>query len=368
MELNLVLLLCIALIFVVDTTTTTKVNGDHHHRAQVDSNLTDTTSRFVGGSADNNVTADSKSTIIHDSKNSTSDDSTQTLLGDGSKMIDGGDTTTTTTSGKREQGKVASDGSETTKEDEEEAVSNSSRKKQGFHGEECDPSNMCTDQEHEFVACLRVPGNDAPDLSLLIQNKGKRALLVTIAAPGFVRLEKNSVQLLQNEDTKVKVSIKKGGSNDSAIVLTSSKGHCSLELKDLAASHETESEDTVSVSRPSILSIRPRTLIVIIMISFLVLSLVVIPVIIHVCKNKSGGNNKYQRLDMELPVSNPAVVTKSDKESGDDGWNNNWGDDWDDENGDGDEEQPNTPVLPLTPSVSSRGLAPRRLSKEGWKD
>ncbi|XP_010473702.1 PREDICTED: uncharacterized protein LOC104753109 isoform X1 [Camelina sativa] len=359
MDLNFVLLLCIALIFVVDTT---KGNGDHHQE-QVVSNLTDTTSRFVGGSADNNVTADSKSIIIHHSNNSTSDDDTQTHLGDGSKMINGGDTTTT--SAKSEQGKVASDGSETTKE---EPLSNSSRKKQGFHGEDCDPSNMCTDQEHEFVACLRVPGNDAPDLSLLIQNKGKRALLVTIAAPGFVRLEKNSVQLLQNEDTKVKVSIKKGGANDSAIVLTSSKGHCSLELKDLAVAHETESEDTVSVSRPSVLNIRPRTLIVIIMISFLVLTLVVIPVIIHVCKKNSGGNNKYQRLDMELPVSNPAVVTKSDKESGEDGWNNNWGDDWDDENGDGDEEQPNTPVLPLTPSVSSRGLAPRRLSKEGWKD
>lgn len=67
---------------------------------------------------------------------------------------------------------------------------------------------------------------------------------------------------------------------------------------------------------------------------------------------------------MELPVSNTPLVSKSDQETGDDGWNNNWGDDW----GDGDEEQPNTPVLPLTPSVSSRGLAPRRLSKEGWKD
>lgn len=44
---------------------------------------------------------------------------------------------------------------------------------------------------------------DAPHLSLLIQNKGKSALLVTITAPGFVRLEKNKVQLLENEDTKV---------------------------------------------------------------------------------------------------------------------------------------------------------------------
>ncbi|CAH2048345.1 unnamed protein product [Thlaspi arvense] len=269
------------------------------------------------------------------------------------------------------------DGSETKGSDEsesakEEAVSSSSRKKNGFHGEECDPSNMCTDKDKQFVACLRVPGNDAPHLSLLIQNKGKSALLVTITAPGFVRLEKNKVELLENEDTKVKVSIKKGGSNDSAIILASGNGHCSLELKDLAiAAHETGNEDTVVVSRPSILSIRPRTLIVVVMISFLVLSLVVIPVIIHVYRNKAKGNSKYQKLDMALPVSNTASVSKSDQQTGDgdDGWNNNWGDDWDDENGDGgDEEQPNTPVLPLTPSVSSRGLAPRRLSKEGWKD
>ncbi|XP_024004961.1 uncharacterized protein LOC18009492 isoform X2 [Eutrema salsugineum] len=256
------------------------------------------------------------------------------------------------------------------KEGSDEAMSNSSRKKQGFHGEECDPSYMCTDEEDHFVACLRVPGNDAPHLSLLIQNIGKDALLVTITAPGFVGLEKNKVELLENEDTKVKVSIKKGGSNDSAIILASFKGHCSLELKDLAAAHETGNEDTAVVSRPSILNIRPRTLIIIIIIiSFLVVSLVIIPMIIHVYRNKAKGNNKYQRLDMELPVSNNTdLASKSDLEAGDDGWNNNWGDDWDEENGDGDEEQPNTPVLPLTPSVSSRGLASRRLSKEGWKD
>ncbi|CAH8255853.1 unnamed protein product [Arabidopsis lyrata] len=345
MELNLVLLLCIALIFVADT----KVNGELEALVSssiTNSNLTDT--RFGGGSE--NVTDSSKSITIDHSKNSTNDDDTQ--LGDGSKMI----------------GSDSSKSGESENTKEEDAMSDSSRKKEGFHGEECDPSNMCTDDQHEFAACLRVPGNDAPHLSLLIQNKGKRPLIVTITAPGFVRLEKDKVQLLQNEDTKVKVSIKKGGSNDSAIVLASSKGRCSLELKDLAAAHETESDDTVSVSRPSILYISSRTLIVIIMISFLVLSLVIIPVIIHVYKNKSRGNNKYQRLDMELPVSNPALVTKSDQESGDDGWNNNWGDDWDDENGGGDEEQPNTPVLPLTPSLSSRGLAPRRLSKEGWKD
>ncbi|VVA93510.1 unnamed protein product [Arabis nemorensis] len=347
MDVNFVLILCIALIFAADTTI--KVDGE----AEVVSNSNLTDSRFVGSGI-------VSSTNATDSKNTTDDTK---LGGDGSKIKSSEED-----SSKSEVNK-GSDESEDSNKDDEEGMSNSSRKKkEGFHGEVCDPSNMCTDEDDQFVACLRVPGNDAPHLSLLIQNKGKSALLVTITAPGFVRLEKNKVQLLENEDTKVKVSVNKGRSNDSAIMLTSSKGSCRLELKDLAAAHETGNDDTVTVSHPSTFNIRPRTIIVITMISFLVLSLVIIPVIIHVYRNKTQGKNKYQRLDMELPVSNNALVSKSDHESGDDGWNNNWGDDWDDENGDGDEEQPHTPVLPLTPSVSARGLASRRLSKEGWKD
>ncbi|KAG2302853.1 hypothetical protein Bca4012_061184 [Brassica carinata] len=323
-----VLLLCIAFLLGTDSI---KVDGE----AQLVSNLTDTSV--------SQIVTESKS--IDHSNNTTH----QLVSSDGSetKPID-------STSQKKIGG--VSDESESTRSN------SSSRKKQG---EECDPSYMCSDEKHLFLACLRVPGDDAPHLSLLIQNKAKTALLLTITAPNFVRLETNKVQLLESQDTKVKVSIKKGGSNDSAITLTSSNGgHCSLELKDLAAAaHETGNQDAVAVSRPSIFNISSRTLIVIAMISFLVLSLVIIPVIYHVYRSKSQGKSKYQRLDMELPVSNTtALVSKSDQETGDDGgWNNNWGDDW----GDGDEEQP---VLPLTPSVSSRGLAPRRLSKEGWKD
>ncbi|CAN6864697.1 unnamed protein product, partial [Brassica oleracea] len=314
--------------------TCTKVDGEE----QLVSNLTDT----------------SVSQIVTDSKSiDHSTNTTHQLGGSETKPID-------STSQKSIGG---SDGGESSKE--EEAKSNSSsRKKQG---EDCDPSYMCSDEQHLFLACLRVPGDDdAPHLSLLIKNKAKSVLDLTLTAPSFVRLETNKVQLLESQDTKVKVSIKKGGSNDSAIILASSNGgSCSLYLKDLAAAgHDTGKDSTVAVSRPSILNISSRTLIVIAMISFLVLSLVIIPVIYHVYRTKSQGKSKYQRLDMELPVSNTPLVSKSDQETGDDGWNNNWGDDW----GDGDEEQPNTPVLPLTPSVSSRGLAPRRLSKEGWKD
>lgn len=325
-----VLILCIAFLLGASST---KVDGE----AQLVSNLTDT----------------SVSQIVTDSKSIDHSTNTTNQLGGSETKPSDGD-------GSESHKNRASDEGESTKE--EATISSSSRKKQG---EECDPSYMCSDEQHLFLACLRVPGDDAPHLSLLIQNKAKTALLLTITAPSFVRLETNKVQLLESQDTKVKVSVKKGGSNDSAITLTSSNGgHCSLELKDLAAAaHDTGNHDAVAVSRPSIFNIRSRTLIVIGMISFLVLSLVIIPVIYHVYRSKSQAKSKYQRLDMELPVSNTAaLVSKSDQETGDDGgWNNNWGDDW----GDGDEEQP---VLPLTPSVSSRGLAPRRLSKEGWKD
>lgn len=63
---------------------------------------------------------------------------------------------------------------------------------------------------------------------------------------------------------------------------------------------------------------------------------------------------------MDLPVSGGG---KPESEVSD-GWDNSWGDDWDDE------EAPKTPSLPVTPSsnLSLKGLATRRLNKEGWKD
>lgn len=108
--------------------------------------MTDT--RFGGGSE--NVTDSSKSITRDHSKNSTNDDDTQ--LGDGSKMI----------------GSDSSKSGESENTKEEDAMRDSSRKKEGFHGEECDPSNMCTDDQHEFAACLRVPGNGESLLNLFI--------------------------------------------------------------------------------------------------------------------------------------------------------------------------------------------------------
>lgn len=47
--------------------------------------------------------------------------------------------------------------------------------------------------------------SDSPHLSLLIKNKAKGPLLVTIVAPGFVKLDKTKIQLEEKENGKVSV-------------------------------------------------------------------------------------------------------------------------------------------------------------------
>ncbi|XVE58054.1 hypothetical protein DITRI_Ditri04bG0139600 [Diplodiscus trichospermus] len=104
--------------------------------------------------------------------------------------------------------------------------------------EECDSSNMCMDENKRFAACLRVPGNESPDLLLLIQNKGKGSLTIKISAPAFVQLEGTEVELPEKQDKKVyvkntiKFSIKNSGT-ENLIVLKDDSGECSLDFKDL---------------------------------------------------------------------------------------------------------------------------------------
>ncbi|XP_034895117.1 uncharacterized protein [Populus alba] len=234
-------------------------------------------------------------------------------------------------------------------------------RKEGPRVEECDQSNKCTDEENKLVACLRVPGNvlflESPDLSLLIQNKGKGPLSVTISAPDFVQLEKTKIQLKEKEDRKVKVSITSGGS-ENLIVLRAGNGQCKLDIKDTIA-HYFGKEFDKSHKSTDIINFMSRTSTIVVL-SFAALLILASGWMCISFRRKHPSNNtsKYQRLEMELPVSGEG---KTESETND-GWDNSWGDDWDDE------EAPKAPSLPVTPSLSSKGLASRRLSKEGWKD
>ncbi|KAF3448695.1 hypothetical protein FNV43_RR09408 [Rhamnella rubrinervis] len=227
--------------------------------------------------------------------------------------------------------------------------------------EECDLSNQCTADDRKLVACLRVPGNDSPVLSLLIQNKGKNPLTISISAPKSVQLGTTEVQLQENRNTEVKVTIQDEGT-DSMIVLTAGNGNCSLDFKDLIL-HSTREEGDSSVKYAStyknLMSRRYA-------IAFLSFSAVLIIASLWICisfrgrKLLSSDGFKYQKLDadIELPVSSRG---KPDADINDE-WDNSWGDNWDDE------EAPHTPSMPITPSLSAKGLASRRLTKDAWKD
>ncbi|KAH0649526.1 uncharacterized protein [Solanum tuberosum] len=217
-------------------------------------------------------------------------------------------------------------------------------RKESFHGEECDSSYSCTIEEKALVACLRVPGNESPDLSLLVQNKGKDTASISIMAPKFVKLEHNEIELQGKENKKMKVSIGNGG-NDNIIILKAGDGQCSLDFRGLIDNADKTSQFNYVLPSFGIMC--------------LVAIALVATILLYIKRRLLVSNgHTYQKLDNALPVSSGGKVETLST----DGWDNNWDDNWDDE------EAPKAPSLPVTPSLSSKIISARRSSKEGWKD
>ncbi|KAH1089741.1 hypothetical protein J1N35_016998 [Gossypium stocksii] len=208
---------------------------------------------------------------------------------------------------------------------------------------ECNSSDMCTDTNKRFAACLRVPGNDSPNLLLVIQNKGKGPLTLKISASAFVHLDEMDVELQENQDTKVKITIIKSGTGN-LIFLKDGTGECSLDFKDFIAHGSGK-------SYVNFMSQTPTT-------ALIFAAAILILASRWMCKSfrwrqlpRSGS--KYQRLNRELPVSGRARREPDVNE----GWDDRWGDNWDDE------EAPASPAVPITPGRSSTRLASRRSNK-----
>lgn len=228
--------------------------------------------------------------------------------------------------------------------------------------DECGLPDRCTSENDALVACLRVPGNESPDLALLIQNKGKGPLDVKIIAPNFVLLEKQQIHLVENKHERVKVTVKNGGT-DNLIILTAGNGNCTLSFKDLITQNlRKETVHATQFNRSTYFKWSYWTTAVV----FIILTALLLLASVWTCKsflrrhNPSYGS-KYQKLDMELPVSDGV---KADTELNA-GWDDSWGDSWDDEEA---PRTPKTPSMPITPSFSSQGVSSRRINKDGWKD
>ncbi|KAL8091299.1 uncharacterized protein LOC141698238 [Apium graveolens] len=228
--------------------------------------------------------------------------------------------------------------------------------------EECGLPDRCTAENEALVACLRVPGNESPELALLIQNKGKGPLDVKIIAPSFVLLEKQQIHLVENKHERVKVTVKNGGT-DNLIILTAGNGNCTLSFKDFITQNlRKETVHTSQLNRSTYLNWKYWTTAVV----FIILTALLLLVSVWTCisflrRHYPSNSSKYQKLDMELPVSN-GVKMDTELHAG---WDDSWGDSWDDEEA---PRTPKTPSMPITPSFSSQGVSSRRINKDGWKD
>ncbi|KAL5231133.1 hypothetical protein ABZP36_029909 [Zizania latifolia] len=213
---------------------------------------------------------------------------------------------------------------------------------------ECDPSHRCVIENKKFIACLKVPGEDSLALSLLMDNKGMNPLDVSITAPDFITSAEGTVRVKANDHNETQVSISISDAVNMAIVLRVAEETCNISI------HRAIARETNRVMRMRLPSLPSLYMLVPV---FVLIGVVGACIKFWRMRNQNGGP-AYQKLDVsELPVSTGGK--KEEDQS--DQWDDNWGDEWDDE------EAPLTPTKPM-PSLSSKGLASRRSTKDGWKD
>lgn len=158
---------------------------------------------------------------------------------------------------------------------------------------------------------------------------------------------------------QVKVSIT-GGKTDKPIILNAGNGDCSLDFRDLIA-HDVKEADSTSQFTYTNLFRRTPFLGFVFLAALLAIASILVCVSIQRKRFQSKGSiSKYQKLEMELPVSGEAQTEPEQKDGS--GWDDSWSDNWDDV------EAPKTPSMPVTPSLSAKSFTSRRISKEGWKD
>jgi len=210
---------------------------------------------------------------------------------------------------------------------------------------ECDPSHRCLIEKKKFIACLKVSG-DSSALSLLMDNKGINPLDVSITAPNSVILAEDTVHVKANDHNETQVSVSVSDTvNDMAIVLKVAEETCRINL-----------DTAVTRNTGRVIPMRFTS-------TYLLVPLFVLLGLVGVCvklrkARKQDGAPTYQKLDApELPVSIGGKIEADQPDQ----WDDNWGDDWDDE------EAPSTPSSSM-PNLSSKGLASRKSTKDGWKD
>ncbi|XP_057851466.2 uncharacterized protein LOC131061668 isoform X2 [Cryptomeria japonica] len=224
----------------------------------------------------------------------------------------------------------------------------------------CDEFHSCSDKEKKMVACLRAPGNEMQDLSLLIQNKGEDSLQVNITAPAFLKVEFSNLTLRKEGSGTVRVSIIGQASHDltlSKIVIDSGNGKCVLDVPHQLLNSPYKQRFFKGFSYSAIIT--PMFGVYLLLFTVLAIGGS------WICcklrgKRRHGNGIRYQELEMNRPESTLPITAGGKPEAENmDGWDEVWDDSWEDA------EAARSSSRPME-SLSSKGLASRKPNKDGW--
>eukprot|EP01018_Ginkgo_biloba_P004444 Gb_06758 [translate_table: standard] len=268
----------------------------------------------------------------------------------------------TDTSKDLEKSKGTRDSSPLKKEKDEPTPSNKTRNdvsRDTGHAEVCDEVHSCTDKK-KMIACLRAPGNEMQELSLLIQNKGDDVLNVNITAPKFLKANPISLTLEKLESKTVQVvmldQVAKT-SSFSKIVIDAGHGECILDVPNQSLHFLNKQRFFEGFSYSAIIT--PMFGVYLLLFTVLAIGGT------WMCckfrgKRRHGDGIRYQEVEMNLPESNiPISVGGKTEAENADGWDEVWDDSWEDT------EAARSSSRPFQ-SLSSKGLAARRSNKDGW--
>lgn len=206
---------------------------------------------------------------------------------------------------------------------------------------------------HDLVGCLRYPGTDPKESSILVQNTGTSNLTVQIVAPSSIKTSTN--RLVLNKQQNKELNFSTNAMESLPIILITEHGNCTLRTTaSFGLDWNIENFPTYATNAAHIYGVY-----------ILIFTIVIVGGTWACCKfirkrRRTDAGVPYQQLEMGTQTQ---ISSAEMHGSTADGWEQGWDDDWDDEEAVVRSSDKHPPGI-----ASSNGLTSRSTNKDGWED
>ncbi|KAK3135280.1 hypothetical protein QOZ80_5BG0417010 [Eleusine coracana subsp. coracana] len=218
--------------------------------------------------------------------------------------------------------------------------------------EKCDVSHKCTIGE-EFSACLQVSDSASIQSVVVVLNKGKNDITVTVKEPSNIDIGKSSLHLAKGAYGQM--AVKNISPDGGKITLNDGNRDCIIHVSQPVSDWQQQFQQFAAYAT------RLNPIYGAYLFGFTVVLVGVVCLCCKFARRRGNGGVPYQQLEMSAPAPNSSGANNTTSTA--DGWDDGWDDDWDDE------EAPARPSdkKPAS-SVSANGLSLRSRSenKDGW--